>query len=178
MVTAEDLVQLYGFEPLLVEGGMYTQTYRAVELIPHAVLPDRYTGDKPFGTAILYLYTSDDNSFSAMHKLPTDEIYHFYLGDPVELLQLYPDGRSERVTLGQNVLAGQKVQYVASRGVWMGSHLLPGGTFALIGTTIAPGFTNDDYVGGAREMLIQHYPHETELIVRLTRPGEALRMPS
>jgi predicted cupin superfamily sugar epimerase len=177
MITVEDLVRLYGFEPLPVEGGMYKQTYRAAEVIPHTVLPDRYTGDKPFGTAILYLYTSDDNSFSAMHKLPTDEIYHFYLGDPVELLQLYPDERSEHITLGQNVLAGQKVQYVAPRGVWMGSHMLPGGTFALIGTTMAPGFTNDDYVGGAREMLIRQYPREKELIVRLTRAGEALRMP-
>lgn len=62
------------------------ETARAAELIPHDVLPDRYAGDKPFGTAISYLYASDDNSFSAMPKLPTDEIYHFYLGDPVELI--------------------------------------------------------------------------------------------
>src|SRR5256885_2050065 len=83
--------------------------------------------------------------------------YHYYLGDPVEILQLYPDGRSERVILGQDVLHGQQVQYVAPREVWMGSHLLPGGKFALIGTTMAPGFTNDDYVGGERAALIQQY---------------------
>ncbi len=178
MVTAEDLIQLYGFEPLPVEGGIYRQMYRAPELIPHSALPERYAGDKPFGTAILYLFTPDPNSFSAMHTLPTDEIYHFYLGDPVELLQLYPDGRSEHIILGHDVLRGQKVQYVAPHGVWMGSHLLSGGKFALIGTTMAPGFTEDDYVGGEREALIQQYPQEAELLARLTRPGEPLHMPS
>jgi uncharacterized protein len=177
MPTIEELLKLYNFEPLPVEGGIFKQTYQATEHIPHSALPERYSHSKPFGTAILYLYTAETNSFSAMHLLPTDEIYHFYLGDPVEMLQLYPDGHSERVILGQDVLNGQKVQYVAPRGVWMGSHLLPGGTFALIGTTMAPGFTNDDYLGGERHALIQQFPNEAGLITRLTRPDEPLYMP-
>ena len=178
MITAEDLLKYYQFEPLPVEGGLFKQTYLAREMIPHAALPARYTHDKPFGVAILYLMTDDPNSFSALHKLPTDEIYHFYLGDPVEMLQLYPDGRSERVILGQDVLNGQRVQYVAPRDVWMGSRLLPGGKFALIGTTMAPGFTDDDYVGGEHAALIQQYPQEATLITQLTRPGEPLHMPA
>ncbi|MFN8490921.1 MAG: cupin domain-containing protein [Caldilineaceae bacterium] len=177
MVTVEALLKLYSFEPLPVEGGFFRQTYLARETIPHAALPKRYPHDKPFGTAILYLVTDDPNSFSALHRLPTDEIYHFYLGDPIEMLQLYPDGRSDRIILGQDVLNGQRVQYVAPRDVWMGSHLVPGGKFALIGTTMAPGFTDDDYVGGEREALIQQYPHEAALITRLTRPHEPLYMP-
>lgn len=175
MLTVEDLRKLYQFEPLPVEGGFFKQTYLAREVIPHAALPARYVHDKPLGTAILYLVTDDPDSFSALHKLPTDEIYHFYLGDPIEMLQLYPDGHSERISLGQDVLNGQRVQYVAPRGVWMGSRLLPGGKFALIGTTMAPGFTDDDYVGGEREALIQQYPQEAELIKRLTRPHEPLQ---
>jgi hypothetical protein len=176
-MEVEDLIRLYGFEPLPVEGGVFKQMYVSNERIAHEGLPDRYTHDKPLGTAILYLYTPDPDSFSAMHKLPTDEIYHFYLGDPVELLQLYPDGHSERVLLGQDILNGQHVQYVARREVWMGSHLLPGGRFALIGTTMAPGFTPDDYIGATREELIAQYPHEAELIKRLTRPYTPLHMP-
>lgn len=171
MITVDDLIRLYGFEPLPVEGGFFKQTYRAAETIPVSAMPERYSRDKPFGTAILYLLTPDEDSFSAMHWLLTDEIYHFYLGDPVEMLLLYPDRRSERVILGQDVLNGQKVQFVVPRGVWMGSHLLPGGRFALIGTTMAPGFTPDEYVGGEREALIAQYPWEAELIARLTRPG-------
>lgn len=178
-MEVKDLIRLFGFEALPVEGGVFKQTYVSSERIAREALPERYLGgrDKPFGTAILFLYTPDPDSFSAMHKLPTDEIYHFYLGDPVELLQLYPDGRSERVVLGQDVLNGQRVQYVAPRGVWMGSLMMPGGRFALIGTTMAPGFTHDDYEGGARADLIAQYPHEAELITRLTRPGSPLHMP-
>lgn len=178
MVTVADLIKLYDFEPLPVEGGLYKQSYRASERIAPAALPERYTREKPFGVAILYLLTPDPNSFSAIHNLPTDEIYHFYLGDPVQLLQLYPDGHSERIVLGQDVLGGQCVQYVAPRGVWMGSYLLPGGAFALLGTTMAPGFTNDDYQGGERDALIRQYPQEAELIRRLTRPDEPLSMPA
>lgn len=175
--TVEDLMRLYGFEPLPVEGGVFMQTYRSDDLLPVAGLPPRYGREKPAGTAILYLFTADADSFSAMHRLPTDEIYHFYLGDAVEMLQLNPDGRAERVILGHDVLAGQRVQYVAPRDVWMGSRLLSGGEWALLGTTMAPGFTPDDYEGGEREALIRQYPEAADLITRLTRPGEPLTMP-
>lgn len=177
-MDADDLVRLFGFEALPVEGGLFKQMYVCSERIAREALPDRYARahDKAFGTAILFLYTPDPDSFSALHKLPTDEIYHFYLGDPVELLQLHPDGRSERVILGQDVLNGQRVQYVAPRGAWMGSHLVSGGRFALIGTTMAPGFTHDDYRGGECETLIARYPHEADLITRLTRLNSQLRM--
>lgn len=176
-ITIEDLMRLYAFEPLPVEGGIFTQTYSSNDLLPPGALPDRYHHTKPAGTAILYLFTPDPNSFSAMHRLPTDEVYHFYLGDPVEMLQLYPDGRSEHVILGQDILAGQQVQYVAPRGVWMGSHMLPGGRFALVGTTMAPGFTPDDYQGAEREDLITQYPAEADLITCLTREGRGRSMP-
>ncbi len=177
MVTVEELIALYNFEPLPVEGGIFKQTYQTTEQIPLTALPKRYTQARPFGTAIMYLYMPDYDCFSAMHVLPTDEIYHFYMGEPVEMLQLYPDGHSERIILGHDVLNGQRVQYVAPQGVWMGSHMLPGGKFALIGTTMAPGFTNGDYVGGERSALSEQYPHEADLISRLTRPGDPLLMP-
>jgi uncharacterized protein len=167
MLTADDLIRVFGLEPLPVEGGFFAQTYRA---------PERFGAEKPLSTAILYLLTPDPDSFSALHMLPSDEIWHFYLGDPVELLQLYPDGRGERVTLGQDVLGGQRVQYVAPRGVWMGARLIPGGRYALLGTTMAPGFTPDDYLGGERAALSSQYPEQAELIAALTRPHAPLHM--
>jgi hypothetical protein len=178
MPSAQELIAHFGLIPLPVEGGLYRQTYKATENIAHSALPARYQGDKPFGVAILFFYTDDPDSFSALHGLPTDEIYHFYLGDAVELLQLYPDGRSERIILGHDVLNGQQVQYVVPRGVWMGSRLVPGGQWALIGTTMAPGFTDDDYVGGEREALLQQYPSQADLIQALTRPRSPLQMPN
>jgi len=167
------LIKHLGLEPLPVEGGLFRQTYCAAEKIPRSALPDRYRGDKAFGTAIYYLLTSDADSFSALHQLPTDEVYHFYLGDPVEMLLLFPEGRSERVVLGPDVLAGQQVQFVVPGGVWQGSRLIPGGRFALLGTTMAPGFDETDYVGGERQELLRRYPEQAELIRALTRAGSA-----
>jgi len=169
MMNAQQIIDLLQLEPLPIEGGMFRQAYMAGEEIAQAALPGRYTSAKPFSVAIYYLLTNDADSFSALHALPTDEIFHFYLGDPVEMLNLYPDGSTRRVRLGHDLLNGQMVQYVVPRGVWQGCYLLAGGSFALMGTTMAPGFTDDDYLGGERAALAAQYPREADLITRLTR---------
>ncbi len=169
MLTAPELIKHLKLEPLPVEGGLFQQTYISAEKIPHSALPARYRGDKPFATAIYFLLTSDPDSFSALHRLPTDEIYHFYLGDPVEMLLLFPQGGGQLVVLGQDILGGQQVQFVAPREAWQGSRLIPGGRFALLGTTMAPGFDANDYVGGERAELLARYPDHAQLIRALTR---------
>ncbi len=166
---AERLRQFYNLEALPIEGGLFKQTYLSMERITRESLPERYVEAHPFGTAILYLFNTDPDCFSAMHYLPTDEIYHFYMGDPVEMLLLYPDGQSKHVFLGHDVFSGQMVQFVVPGGVWQGSHLLNGGTYALIGTTMAPGYIDSDYIGGERSDLTRIYPQEAALIRRLTR---------
>ena len=128
---------------------------------------------KPRSTAIIYLLSLEEDSFSALHALPTDEIYHFYLGDPVELLLLKQDGGSEVITLGHDILNGQYVQFAVPAGVWQGSHLIRGGEFALLGTTMAPGYVDEDYTPGDRELLIRQYPDRVELITSLTREAKA-----
>ncbi len=175
-INIEKLIEILGLEPLKVEGGLFAQTYKSPDRVQQEALPSRYAGSHPMGTAIFYLYTGDPDSFSAVHRLPTDEIYHFYLGDPVEMLLLYPDGKSQRVILGSDIINGQKVQFVAPQGVWQASHLLPEGKFALAGTTMAPGFDNSDYEGGDLDFLVQQYPQEAELIRALTRIGAPLSM--
>ena len=176
-LTPQDLIKQLDLKPLPSEGGLFTRTYLADEQIPVCGLPQRYPAqERAFGSAILYLLTSDPDSFSALHRLPTDEIYHFYLGDPLLLLNLHPDGSSEKIILGQDILNGQKVQYVSPRGVWQGSCLLQGGQFALIGTTLAPAFAEQDYEGADRENLIRQYPLEADLIRRLTRINSGSKM--
>jgi predicted cupin superfamily sugar epimerase len=169
MMNPQELIDHLALEPLRVEGGLYRQTFLADETIPANALPPRYQRDKAFSTAIYYMLTNEPVNFSAMHVLPTEEIYHFYLGDPVEMLLLYPNGEHEKIVLGHDILGGQHVQFVVPRGVWQGSYVLPGGHFALMGTTMAPGFDFQDYIGGDRAELSTRYPEEMELIEKLTR---------
>ncbi|MGH7542500.1 MAG: cupin domain-containing protein [Gemmatimonadota bacterium] len=175
VATAAALIERLGLVPLPDEGGHYRETWRAEETAPADALPARYRDGRAFGTAILYLLTSDPDSFSALHRLSTDEVYHFYLGDPVEMLMLHPDGRSETVTLGPDVLGTEKVQFVVPRGVWQGSRVKPGGEWALLGTTMAPGFEFADYEVGERESLIEACPAATEPIRSLTREASPRR---
>ncbi len=93
----------------------------------------------------------------------------FYLGDPIELLELNPQGKSSHTVIGPDILKGQKVQYVVDRGNWQGSCLISGGNWALIGITMAPGFTYADLQLGDSRSLIKEYPSEEYMIKQLTR---------
>ncbi len=169
MLTADQIKSILGLEPHPAEGGYFAETYRATGTIPGAALPDRYGGPRSFSTAIYYLLTPE--TFSEMHRVASDEVFHFYLGDPVEMLQLRPDGSGEVVTLGSDILNGMQPQVVVPAGVWQGSRLRPGGAFALLGTTVAPGFEYEDYVSGERETLLEAYPAFADQIVALTHSG-------
>ena len=92
---------------------------------------------RSFGTAIYYLLTAE--TFSEMHRLPTEEVFHLYLGGPVRMLQLFPDGGGREVVIGGDILAGQQPQVIVPPGVWQGSRLEPGVDFVLLGATMAPG---------------------------------------
>jgi predicted cupin superfamily sugar epimerase len=169
MISAEEIMERLAMQPHLEEGGYFAETYRCAEMIPRAGLPERYPAERSFGTAIFYLLTPD--TCSALHRLASDEIFHFYLGDPVSMLQLHSDGSSEVVTLGHDILGGQELQVVVPKGTWQGSFLNEGGQFALLGCTMAPGFDWADFERASREALLQQHPDKRELIVRLT-PGE------
>jgi predicted cupin superfamily sugar epimerase len=167
MPNADEIIRLLHLEPLPREGGWYRETYRSPLQLPSAVLGPRYRAARSTGTAIYYLLTPE--TCSALHRLPTDEIFHFYLGDPVEMLQLGPNAEDggRIVTLGHDILAEQQVQAVVPAGVWQGSLLRAGGAFALMGTTIAPGFDFADYEAGDSDALVAAYPAFAERIARL-----------
>jgi uncharacterized protein len=166
MITAKRLIKLLNLQPH-PEGGYYAETYRSNELIPKEALLERYAGPRSYGTAIYYLLTPQ--TFSAIHRLATDEIYHFYLGDPVVLILLQQDGSGRLVTLGSDVASGMQLQTVVSRGTWQGAKLVDGGKYALLGTTVAPSFDFADFEVGRRSDLIPSYPAFRDAIIAMTR---------
>lgn len=165
-MDASRVIQILGLEPLTVEGGYYRETYRSGERIPHSILSPRYPGDRTFSTAIYFLVTPEN--FSALHRVPGDELFHFYLGDPVTMLRLHPDGAGDTAILGNNIAEGQLLQCLAPGGVWQGIRLCAGGRFALLGTTMSPGFEFEDFQKGDRTALQRDYPAFSELIERFT----------
>src|SRR5215471_11491588 len=100
MLTAQEIIDALDLQPLPGEGGYYRETYRS-----GASYPER---GRSLSTAIYYLLMSD--TFSALHRLPSDELFHFYWGDPVSMLQLWPDGTGRIVALGPDLRAGQALQ--------------------------------------------------------------------
>jgi YD repeat-containing protein len=166
-LTAADLIQMLGLQAHPMEGGYFRETWRSLETIRAGDLP-RHGAPRSAGTAIYYLLTPE--TVSALHRLPGDEVFHFYLGDPVRMLQLWPDGSSRELLIGPEVRNGHVVQTVVPGGVWQGSILEPGGRFALLGATMAPGFDYADYTNGDRRALTQAYPAAGRLIEQLT-PG-------
>jgi predicted cupin superfamily sugar epimerase len=170
-LTAEELKKLLRLDPHPREGGWFRQTWRAQEPIPPDALPSRYVAardaGRAAGTAIYYLL--EPNTFSEMHRLASDEVFHFYLGDPVEMLQLWPDGTGRRMVLGKDLAGDELPQTTVPHGIWQGSRLIPGGQVALMGCTVSPGFEYADYESGNRAELMLGWPEWAEFIHYLTR---------
>lgn len=164
-MEAEEIARRLGLAPH-PEGGFYRETWRAAERTPRSALPDRYDGPRAFGTAIYYLLTPD--TFSAVHRVASDELFHFYMGDPVEMLLLPPDGPSRVVLLGTDLDADQEPQVVVPRGWWQGCRLRKGGEYALMGTTVCPGFDFADFELGDVDALVARYPEHARMIDELT----------
>ncbi|MCB9665012.1 MAG: cupin domain-containing protein [Alphaproteobacteria bacterium] len=155
-MDADEIVRLLDLQPHPEEGGWFVETYRSAEAL----------GERSLSTAIYYLLSG--TSISAMHRLPGDEIFHHYLGDPVEVLLLHPDGRHELVVLGPDLRAGHRPQLVVPGGVWQGAVLLHGRA-ALLGTTMAPGFAYADYAHGDIDALAAAWPDAAPHIHRRQR---------
>jgi predicted cupin superfamily sugar epimerase len=163
------LIAAYELTPLPVEGTLFVSTYRSV-----AEMPD----GGPVGTAMIGLYSHDPPSRSLFHRLPADEVWHFYGGDPIRLVLLHPDGTSDDVWLGSDLELGQRVQTVIPAGVWQAGELAPDGVYALFGCTMAPGFTGSGFEAGLRSQLLDTHPGRRDDIERLALPdGHESTMP-
>ena len=166
-MTAEEVKKVLGLVKHPREGGWYVRTWESEEFVAAECFGDgRYEGPRRTSTAIYYLL--EPGTFSEMHVLKSDEIFHHYMGGAVEMLQLFEDGRSERVVIGKDLEAGERPQHGVRRGVWQGSRLLKAEGWALLGCTVSPGFEFVDYTDASAEELIARWPDEAEMIGGLT----------
>ena len=168
------------------EGGHYRQTYCADLKLPRQALSPEFSGPRPASTAIYFLLEA--GNFSAFHRLRSDELWHFYLGDPLLVHVIEPNGAYALTRLGRDAEAGELFQAAVKAGCWFASELVPNvptekvdarenslqpapdrERFALVGCTVAPGFDFEDFELGHREDLVRRYPRHQALISRLTR---------
>lgn len=162
-MTADDVIRLLHLQPHPVEGGFFRETYRSAATLP------TQGGRRSVSTAIYYLLKP--GHVSELHVLPGDEVFHFYLGSPVRMLQLWPDGSGKDVLLGADIAAGEVPQAVVPGGVWQGTRLVGDAGFALLGCTVAPGFDYADYRSASRAELVAKWPAFAEPIKMLTPRG-------
>lgn len=149
------------------EGGFYRETYRSVEVIPQNGLPQGFSSARNFATAIYFLI--ERNNFSALHKIKSDETWHFYAGNPLEVVEITEEGKLKKTLVGSNIGLGEVFQYTVRANTWFGSRVKVGGAFSLVGCTVSPGFDFNDFEMASREQLVTKYPDLESTIVQLTR---------
>jgi len=150
-----------------VEGGYFKETYRSAENISRHALPERFSGDRSFCTAIYFLLHG--NQFSAFHRIKQDELWHFYMGDPLIVHIINRQGNYSQVRLGTNFDAGEMPQAMVPNGSWFGANLQTENSFALVGCTVAPGFEFADLEMAERDVLVNLFPEHRQIIEQLTR---------
>lgn len=150
------------------EGGWYRETYRAAETISATALPARFSGARSFATAIYFLLAKGE--ISALHRIKSDELWHFYSGATLTVHLLFPAGEYRQIRLGADLAGGETFQATVPAGCWFGAEVTGDGAGSLVGCTVAPGFDFADFMMGNRLELVTAFPTHQELIRRLTRP--------
>jgi predicted cupin superfamily sugar epimerase len=149
------------------EGGYFRQTYRSEVVIAREALPAAFTGARTASTAIYFLLEA--KNFSAFHRLRSDEVWHFYAGEPLMVHVIDPEGKYSSIRLGRDLDAGEVPQAIVPAGCWFASHVANWRSFAVVGCTVAPGFDFEDFEMGKRQELVARYPQHRVLIEGLTR---------
>jgi predicted cupin superfamily sugar epimerase len=148
------------------EGGYYKETYRSEGSIEAACLAE-FSGARSYATGIYFLL--EHGNFSAFHRIKSDEMWHFYAGDPLEVIEISPQGKLTITVLGNDLEKGESFQYVVPAGHWFGSRVKSGGNFSLVGCTVAPGFDFADFEMADRSDFKVKFPYHSNIIEELTR---------
>ena len=165
MKKADEIIMTLGLEPH-PEGGYFKETYRSADEIEQDDLSEGFNGRRNFSTCIYFLLTSD--SFSALHRIKQDEIWHYYDGSSLKLHMISPAGEYSYAIIGRDLSAGQVPQYVVEAGTWFGATVVNEDDYTLLGCTVSPGFDFRDFQLAKREEMLQDFPQHSDIITRLT----------
>ncbi len=166
MITVQQLIEKYQLLPH-PEGGYYSRTYESEELIPANALPERFDAERLISTAIYFLL--DGKNFSAFHRIKSDELWHFYAGDGLQIYVIHPDGRGEILKLGNDLSNGFSFQHVVKAGCWFASKPITENGFSFTGCTVAPGFDFADFELAEKKQLQKEYPQHNKWIETFCR---------
>lgn len=157
-VLIEHLVTKFDMQPH-PEGGYYHETYRATDQVSRVA----DNAVRSSSTAIYYLL--NDGAYSAWHRIASDEVWHFYAGQPVLLHVLSEKGRLQTYRLGHPLEHDQAVcQAVVPAGCWFAAQLERPESFALLGCTVAPGFEFSEFELATADDLLGKYPQHVQMI--------------
>jgi uncharacterized protein len=166
MDQAKQIIEMLGLKPHPT-CGFVAETYRSLQHIPPEALPAAYEGSRPFGSVLYFMVTPEAQI--RLHRIRSDQMYHHYLGEPLEVLLLYPDGTGAIAVIGSDLTAGMRPQLFIPGGTFHISRLRAGSAFALLGTTEWPAFESPDLELGDPDKLIVDYPafrHDIEGFIK------------
>jgi predicted cupin superfamily sugar epimerase len=152
-----------------VEGGSYREVYRSALSVSRKCLPVFFQGDRNISTAIYFLL--QHGQFSAFHRIASDELWHFYFGDPLLIHEINHSGILTTHRLGNNPENGEVFQILIRAGSWFASVPAEDSVYALAGCTVSPGFDFADFELAERNLLCAQYPMHSALISRLSAGG-------
>jgi uncharacterized protein len=166
MNLTNQLIDKYKLQPH-PEGGWYTQTYKSADIIPSCSVPEQFPDNRPYSTAIYFLLEA--GSYSAFHKIKSDECWHFYYGDPLQIFIINHSGEMQMITLGINFSNNEHFQYVVPANSWFASRPAANSSFSFVGCTVSPGFEFTDFELANQADLIANFPKHKEIIIQLCR---------
>jgi uncharacterized protein len=164
MRTAAYWIKKLGLVPH-PEGGYFRETYRSGQTIKQVGLPKRYTGKRSFSTAILFLLKG--GQVSSLHRLKSDEVWHFHAGSGLTIHVITAKGRYHSIKLGTGSGRGEVFQAVVKAGDWFGATVNNAKSYSLVGCTVAPGFDFADFEIADASTLSRKYPKHGKIINRL-----------
>lgn len=166
MQQAKEIIQKLGLAPH-PEGGYFKETYRSKGTIKNDSLETVYKGIRNYSTCIYFLLTSND--ISAFHRINQDEIWHFYNGSPISLHTISEEGKHSEHLIGRDFSKGEVPQLVVPGGHWFAAEIVEKDSYALVGCTVSPGFSFDDFELPERDELLSRFPQHRNLISKFTK---------